>query len=60
MLHYELYYRFSDPTPKIDDTIETIWEPATETETNCLEIKQDLKMIKSPFSERIAFWKELF
>ncbi|XP_077297214.1 esterase FE4-like [Arctopsyche grandis] len=54
------FAKSSNPTPTIDDTIETIWKPATETETNCLEIKQDLKMIKSPFAERFAFWKELF
>ncbi|XP_077297270.1 para-nitrobenzyl esterase-like isoform X2 [Arctopsyche grandis] len=53
------FAKYGNPTPKLSDTITTIWEPVTDDNLHCLDIDNEMKMTCDPCAERIKFWKNL-
>ncbi|XP_077297608.1 juvenile hormone esterase-like isoform X2 [Arctopsyche grandis] len=52
------FAKFGNPTPHVDEIIDTIWKPTSEKVIDCLEITQNLEMICNPLSERMSYWEK--
>lgn len=56
---YQNFVVFRNPTPEIDDVINTVWKPVEDDQLYALKIKGDLSMMENPFAERTEFLEEI-
>lgn len=55
----KMFALFSDPTPELDETISSKWEPVTRDKRNYLEINDELEPGVNPGESSWLFWKPI-
>lgn len=53
-------FRYSNPTPVVDDLLPIKWKPMTPNEGNYLNIDAELEMKQNPDNERYLFWDNIY